>query len=333
MKKSLRILLLILVFAAVAAGLIFAYLKMRGERDLEASAEAPVVAPSRVTVTPTGAAVRLDGETQRRLGVQTVVLSKATVPDEVTAGVRVLDSTNLSALLAELRAAEAALEATRADHERKRKLAEQGQNTSVSAVEAATAAMKKDEIALGTARVKVVAAWGPVVAGRADLVALAEGLLRRDQAIVRVELLATDRLDTPPDGVVLARLDGFTAAAQLIGPAPSSENPFSGQSLLYLVTSKAQTLVPGSTLTARLVRAGNESTGWLVPRGAVVRHSGLGWIYVQRGEEMFARHEIALDHAHADGWLISDDPGAPAVVTGAQSLLSEELKARIQMKD
>lgn len=333
MKKSLRILLLAVVFAAVAAGLIFAYLKMRGERDLEASAEAPVIAPSRVTVTAAGATVRLEGETQRRLGVQIAPLGKASLPDELIASARVLDGTSLSALLAELRAAEAALEATRADHERKRKLAEQGQNTSVSAVEAAMAAMKKDEIALGTARTKVVAAWGLALATRSDLAVLAEGLLRREQAIVRVELLATDRLDTPPERAALERLDGLTAAAQLLGSAPLSENPLSGQSLLYLVTSRAQTLVPGSALTARLVRAGNESTGWLVPRGAVVRHSGLGWIYVQRSEEMFARHEIALDRAHANGWLIAEDPGAPVVVTGAQSLLSEELKARIQMKD
>ncbi len=186
MKKPIRILLLLLVLAVASAGLIFAYLEMREERDLEASAEAPVVAPSRVTVTTDGATVRLDVETQRRLGVQSAALSKASVPDEVSASARVLDGTSLSAHLAELRAAEAALEATRADSERKRKLAEQGQNASVSAVEAATAAMKKDEVAYGAARAKIVAAWGPALAARADLATLAEALLRHDHVLVRV---------------------------------------------------------------------------------------------------------------------------------------------------
>jgi len=333
MKQSLRILLLGLVFAVLAAGLVFAYLKMRGERDLEASAEAPVIAPSRVTVTPAGATVRLDLETQRRLGVQIAVLNRTIAPDEVTAGVRVLDGANLSELLAEVRAAEAAFEATRSDHERKRKLAESGQNTSASAVETAMAAMKKEEINLGTARAKVVAAWGPALAARRDLAALAESLLRREQAIVRIELLVTDRLDTPPKHAALERLDGFGAAAEFLGPAPSSENPLSGRSLLYLVPTQAEALVPGTILTARLARAGNESAVWLVPRGAVLRYAGLGWIYVQRSEEMFVRHEIALDRAHANGWVIAEDPGVPVVVVGAQSLLSEELKARIQMKD
>ena len=329
MKK----LLLVVVLTAVGAGLIFAYLEMRKERDLEASAEAPVVAPSRVTLTSAGATLRLDVETQRRLGIETATLSKASAADEVTASARVLDGTNLSAHLAELRAAEAALEATRADYERKRKLAEQGQNASVSAVETAAAAMKKDEVAHGAARAKVVAAWGPVLAARTDLGALAEALLRREQAIVRVELLATDRLDTPPERAVIERLDDFTATAQIIGPAPSSENPLAGQCLLYLVAERAESLVPGTALTARLVRAGRESAGWLVPRGAVVRHAGVGWIYVKTDAETFARREIALDRAIADGWLVTENIGTPAVVAGAQSLLSEELKGGLKMKD
>lgn len=332
MKKPIRILLL-LVLAVVGAGLIFAYLEMREERDLEASAEAPVVAPSRVTLTADGATVRLDVETQRRLGVQSAALSKASVPDEVSASARVLDGTSLSAHLAELRAAEAGLEATRADYERKRKLAEQGQNASVSAVEAATAAMKKDEVAHGAARTKVVAAWGPTLAARGDLATLAEVLLRREQVLVRVELLATDRLETPPERATLERLDGFTAAAQLIGPAPLTDNPLAGQSLLYLVAERAESLVPGTAMTTRLARPGRESAGWLVPRGAVVRHAGLGWVYVQTDAETFARRETALDRANAEGWLVAEEIAAPVVVSGAQSLLSEELKGGIQMKD
>ena len=333
MKKTLRLLVLLLLLAGAAAGLIFAYLVMREERDREATAEAPVIAPSRVTVTAACVAVLFDVETQHRLGVKSAALSKASVPDEVTGSARVLDGATLSVLLAEIGAAEAALEATHADHERKRKLVEQGQHASVSAVEAAAAAMKRDEIARGAARAKVVAAWGPALPTRPGLATLAAALLRREQAIVRVELLATDSLDPPPERAVLERLDGFRVAAQLLGPAPSSENPLSGQCLLYLVTSRAEPLVPGTTLTAALARAGKQSTGWLVPRGAVVRHAGLGWIFVKVDAETFARREIALDRQHADGWLVHEDSGTPVVVTGAQSLLSEELKSRIQMKD
>ena len=118
MKKAVRTFAILLVLAALVGGLIFAYLEMRKERDLEASAEAPVVALSRATITADGATLRLDAETQRRLGVEIAVLIKASVPDEVSATARVLDGSNLSTLLAEVRGAEAALDATRAEYER-----------------------------------------------------------------------------------------------------------------------------------------------------------------------------------------------------------------------
>ncbi len=332
MKKPLRSLLFLLVFAAAAGGLIYSYFILHEERDVESTTEAPVVAPSRVTVTAAGAVVRLDVETQHRLGLRSAALSKASVADEVTASARMLDGTLLSAQLGEIRAAEAALTATRSDYERKRMLAEQGQNASVSAVEGAMAAMQRDEIAHSVARAKVVAVWGSALSARADLATLAEALLRREQAIARVELLATDRLDTPPENAVLERLDGFNAAGQLIGPAPMSENRLAGQCLLYLVGARAEQLVPGTMMIARLVRPGKESAGWLVPRSAVVRHGGLAWIYVKKDGETFARREVALDRGHADGWLVAEDIGMPVVVAGAQSLLSEELKGGIQMK-
>ena len=40
-----------------------------------------------------------------------------------------------------------------------------------------------------------------------------------------------------------------------------------------------------------------------------------------------------LDRPHPDGWLVSGEWTQPVVVAGAQSLLSEELKGSIQMKD
>ena len=50
--------------------------------------------------------------------------------------------------------------ATRSEYERKRKLVGQDQNVSASAVEEATAAMKKDDAAHAAARAKTVAQWG-----------------------------------------------------------------------------------------------------------------------------------------------------------------------------
>ena len=87
-------------------------------------------------------------------------------------------------------------------------------------------------------------------------------------------------------------------------------------------------LVPGAALVAQL-DAGTREHGVIVPRDAVVRHAGRGWVYVQTGPDTFARREVPLDRSHPEGWLVSGQWPAPVVVLGAQALLSEELKGQI----
>ena len=70
-----------------------------------------------------------------------------------------------------------------------------------------------------------------------------------------------------------------------------------------------------------------------MPNAAVVRHSGLGWAYEQTGPETFRRREVPLDKPHPEGWLVTGDWKKPVATSGAQSLLSEELKGSIQMRD
>jgi hypothetical protein len=331
MKKTLVI--LILGIAAVA-GLVFAYLEMRKERNLEATAEAPVIAPSRVERGPDGATVlNLDAETQKRLGLQTAVPAPGSVTDEFAATARVLDGAALAALLNELRSAQNALDAARVDHKRKKKLFDNGQNASASSVEQAAALVTQYNIAAEAARDRVAATWGQAVAERDDLPAFARSLLQREAALMRVELLATDKLAASPQTLRLFRQSGEAiTTARVIGPAPATDSTVSGQCFLCLVITNAAELVPGSILLARL-NNGMSEKGTVLPRSAVVRHAGLGWAYVQTGADTFARRSVPLDRSHPDGWLAPGDWKQPVVISGAQSLLSEELKGSIQMKD
>jgi len=74
-------------------------------------------------------------------------------------------------------------------------------------------------------------------------------------------------------------------------------------------------------------------TGVVVPHAAVVYAEGKTWAYVQTGADTFMRREVHLDHLTQDGWLITSGlaVGERVVVTGAQMLLSEELKSQIQI--
>ena len=332
MKKTLTFVALVI---SAVAGLVFAYLEMRKERDLEASAEAPVIAPSRVERGADGATIlKLDAETQKRLGLQTAVPVAGSVANELTATARVLDGSSFVSAVNELRAAHAALDAARADHERKQKLFANGRNASASAVEQAAALVTQQTLVIESAHQRLFATWGRGVAGHDDLPALAQRLLQREAALVRVELLATDTLEILPATLRLLRQSGEAVTVKTsVGASPTAtDSTVAGQSFLCLVTINASSLVPGSALLARL-GTGVSEKGTVLPRGAVVRHAGLGWAYVQTAADTFTRRIVPLDRAHPDGWLVSGEWTQPVLISGAQSLLSEELKGSIQMKD
>jgi hypothetical protein len=72
----------------------------------------------------------------------------------------------------------------------------------------------------------------------------------------------------------------------------------------------------------------------VVPRPAVVRQAGKPWVYVQTSHEVFARRPVALEESAGDGWFTQSlSPGDRVVITGAQTLLSEEFKSQIQVGD
>ena len=334
MKKVLRVLLVPVVVIAAVVGLLFAYLEMRKERDLEASAEAPVVPPSRVERDTNGGPVlKLDEATEKLLGLQTAIPAPGSVNHELTAPARVLDGAGLASQLNDWRSAQSALTAGRADAERKRKLFQNGNNATASAVEQAEALVKQQELLVETTRDRIAATWGGAIAGRDDLADLSRRLLARELALVRVDLLASDTLATAPRTVRLVRLDGEAiTTAIVLGSAPATDSTVAAQSLLCLVATNTASLVPGSMLMARIDTGATEQ-GTVLPRTAVVRHAGFGWAYVQTAPHVFSRRVVSLDRPHPDGWLVSGDWTQPVLITGAQSLLSEELKGSIQMKD
>ena len=87
-------------------------------------------------------------------------------------------------------------------------------------------------------------------------------------------------------------------------------------------------------LTAWLELPEEPRRGLAVPRSAILRHDGRTWVYVQEEEEKFVRKPVILDTPLDDdkGWFVAENGGIKAddllIVTGAQALLSEELKAQ-----
>lgn len=334
MKKLLLMLVWFVVVAAVLGGLVFAYRQMRSERDQEASAEAPVVAPSRLGRDADGTPwLKLDAETCQRLGLRTAQAVAGSVSPQLTGTARVLEGGALVGQLHEIQAAQLVLAPARLEYERKQKLFDNGQNTAAAAVEAAAALVKQNQASLDAARDRLTAAWGTNLTGRPDLEGLARSLLTREAALVRIELLATAKLAVPPATVRLFRQNGEElATARVLGPALNADSAVIGPAFLALVASNAAALVPGASLVARL-EAGAPETGVVLPREAVVRHTGQGWVYVETSPATFARRPVPLDHPHPAGWLVPGQWPRPILISGAQSLLSEELKGSIRLRD
>src|SRR5947207_6933826 len=84
--------------------------------------------------------LKIDKETQARMGLKTAPLAAAHLKHEVQGYGRVLDPAPLALLLTEGASAKAALDVSTREYERLKLLHEQGQNASTRALEAAEAA-------------------------------------------------------------------------------------------------------------------------------------------------------------------------------------------------
>lgn len=329
-----RTLLILVILAALAAGLIFAFLEMRKEVAMEMQDDAPVVPEWRIHRSPTGeVVVSLDAETQKRIALVTAPVVPTNFSAELRGYARVLDPSPLVALMADIASAEAALSASSNELKRARTLFAQDQNVSGRTLEQADAAARRDQIALASLRTKLMVTFGKSLAERSDLSALAQSLAAFDRALVRIELPTGMDLKAPPARARLLSLDDSSSPieAQLIGAAPFVEPQTQGQAFLFLANAGAGRLVPGQSLTAFIAVSGEARPGVLVPAGAVLRAEGRLWVYVQSGETNFVRRVVATDQPVNGVWFVTNgvSAGERVVVTGAQTLLSEEFKGSI----
>jgi multidrug efflux system membrane fusion protein len=337
MRQGWKVVVALAVSALVVAGLVFAYLQMRQERKAEAEREKPVAAKSRVSPSTNGEPIlTLDEEAQTRIGLQAEPLKPAKLTLEVKGYGRILDPAPLLTLVTELALGQAERSASQKEFERLKLLNEQ-KNASDRALQTAEAAARRDQIAVESARTRLVSGWGTAIAERPDLASFVQSLATLERSLVRIDLPAGETLKGIPTG---ARIVGVSAeanpvTARFLGLAPNVDPQMQGQAFLFLVKGSSPNLVPGRAVSGYLQLEGETLSGCILPDSAVVRHADHGWVYVQTGRDTFTRRKIALDHRTDGGWFVSAGVAADdrVVVHGAQALLSEEQKDWIKMLD
>lgn len=333
MKK----LLFVIVFAAAVIALIFAYWEMSKERVADSEGESPVASESKIVRDSKGEnSISLDTNEQDLLALKVVTLTAVRHSPEAKGYGRVIDPTPLSSIVAELVAAQATANASQKELERLTALSAQ-QNASVRALQSATAQAQRDQTMVFALRQKFIASWGAAIAEHDDLPKWCQSLTAGETALLRLDLPAGEVIEKPPSVARVFALNSETNAveAQFVGNAPTIDPSTQGQGFLYLVASRQLGFVPGAAVLGYLKSSTNDREGVLLPRSAVVRFDGKPWVFLKRGEDTFVRREVELQSPMTDGWFTDQGvkAGDAIVVSGAQMLLSEELKSQIQIGD
>jgi hypothetical protein len=283
----------------------------------------------------------------------------ATLQPRFTPLERVDLQARLTSAQGEIAATTASLEATKAAYERTKALNAQGKTASDRALQEAEARVKSDTARLKAASETASAidasiaaragATGPIPRTHArggevvELSAQPGETLESGQAVLRVasfdRLLAKVAL---PSGV---RLPGEVRAARILPlgredrmlegkrvALAASDPQLLGDTFLFEVEAGDLSLRPGMALTAYLQLPGEATKGILLPRSALVRQEGALWAYVRTAEDKVTRRPVERGVPTEAGWFVPAGfkAGEALVVAGAQQLLSEELKAKIQ---
>ena len=149
-------------------------------------------------------------------------------------------------------------------------------------------------LAVRSVREQVALSWGKAVARPARPAGFARSLASLEAALVRIDLPVGKTLPGPPAGARIATLSGQSAEAEFLGPATERGPANARPGLLFLL--KPNSLPPHSRrIGCRLSQVpGEPLAGVIIPREAVVRAEGAGWVYVLNAAgDAFTRVEVA----------------------------------------
>mgnify|MGYP001546848431 FL=1 len=217
------------------------------------AAEAPAEKPAGPDITIGSAVI---SKQLAALGLAFAAPPSVELAPEIKGYGRVLDPTPLAGLVADLRTAQAAANASAQDYARVKQLHDQGENASQQAVESAQAAMLRDRAQLTAAESHLSLACGRTLSTRADLDDLLPALAAGDAALVRIDVAASEATATAPAEAWVSPFTGDHPArhdVELLGPAPAADPQ--AQGVGYLALWRGHPLPPGAALNAGLIPA------------------------------------------------------------------------------
>jgi hypothetical protein len=346
MRSGLKIMLAITVVLGVGALLIWTFVEGLKEQATGREREGLIKAQQRVATENGENVVTLDRSTLTSSGIEVAPVKAVSYQKQFKGYGTVIELQPLIDLRdhlvtanAQVQGAQAKLEASRKEYERLKAL-QSNRNISVKVFQSAEAAWRSDEAnaraavtALNAVERTVRQQWGAVLARwLLNDSKEFERLMQRQDVLLRITLPSGSRVTFAPQNARIQSPEGKLLSASLLSPAPSTDPRIQGMSLFYIAQGRSADLLPGMNVLAYLP-SGSTTTGAIVPAAALVRWQGKAWIYVQKASDRFVRREILTEAEVKPGWFVTQEvpPGARIVTTGAQLLLSEELRSQIHV--
>ncbi len=296
------------------------------------------------------ATLRLSPDRQRLGGIRTAALRSATLNPEQAVQGRIVDispllelRTRYRATLAEARIGETTMALAQKNRDRLARLSQESiiatkdlvAAESMLATETTKAATQRHR--LQELREEALQSWGPELFRLAieEDSALWDALLKRQKVLVLVALPANQSLPSGARTIYVARNRDREHAvrAELLSAAPNTDNFVQGET--YFFHLDAARLRTGMRVDAWIPGDGQKLRGTFVPASAIVWYGGIPWVYLQIDRESYRRVAVTDYEEYGDGWFVRSGFQAESqlVVTGAQLLLSEELRGQIPRED
>ena len=343
-----RLLVVTLIFAIVlgaAGATIWSFTNSRRVANFEAEQGRSAKASPPIVTENNEAVITLDAASQQQSGIATVTLESTPYQEQLRAYSVVLDLQQLTDLSnsyanakAQLRTADAKLNVSQAAFGRAQQLYNGQKDISAAQFQAAEGAFRVDEASramaesqLRTVEASARQAWGPVLSQAiVDHSTMVTRLIERRDFLLQVTLPLGESIVTPPTTAFVQLDSGQRYNIQFISPATKTDPRIQGVSFFYIAPA-ASSLLSGMNVPV-LLPSGLRVDGVVIPKTAVVSWQGRTWTYVRTAPETFTRREITTGISTGNGFFQSKGftAGDQVVVSGAQMLLSEELRPKPQ---
>lgn len=163
----------------------------------------------------------------------------------------------------------------------------------------------------------------------------AEQFLNHSAQLLQITLPANTHL---PDGLQTIAVDAHgrreqAITATLISAAPQVDPITQGER--YFFKSEGQKLAYGAHIQAWIPLGTEKNSGVIIPETAVVWHLGQAFVFIKAEDGTFKRRLLPALNQSETGYFVSSGftPAEEIVTTGAQTLLSQELKDLIPNED